>query len=325
MTRSRRLVIIPLALICLAASPVTARGADYPVKPVKLIVAAAAGMAGDVIGRIVAEQLGKQWGQSVVVENRFGAGGVVASQAVAQSPADGYTLYLAAASALVIAPNVERLLPFDPETAFAPVGFVAESPLLVGVRSSLEVRSLAELIALATRQPGTIDYAASYAGSFPHLAAERFADQAGVKLTFVPYKGGAQAIPDLVSGRIAMMVEGLASVAGTVKAGQLRPLAVTSAKRLPDLPDVPAVAETVPGFAAVGWFAVMAPGNTPPAILAKIHADLRQVIAQPDVVARFQALTLYPRYMPQAEFAEFIRSERAQWGAVVKKIGFKPQ
>jgi tripartite-type tricarboxylate transporter receptor subunit TctC len=313
-----------LALIGVAA-PLQAQGDGYPARPVKFINQAASGSATDVVGRLVADQLAKRWSQPVITENRPGGGGVVAAQSAAQAASDGYTLFFAAASSFVIAPHLHRSLPYEPDRDFTPVGFVTEIPLVIGVRASLPAQSLAELFALASRSAGAIEYAANAPGTFPHLAGELFAQRAGIKLTFVPYKGAAAALQDIVGGRIAMIVEGVSGISGALQSGQLRALAVTSAKRLPDLPEVPAVSESLPGFSAVGWFALFAPARTRMEIVDKAHADLRAVLAQPDVIARLQGLGSYPRYMTRHELAEYVRSERALWGSIVKQLDLKTQ
>jgi tripartite-type tricarboxylate transporter receptor subunit TctC len=301
------------------------QGDVYPARPVRLINQAALGSATDVVGRLVADQLAKRWGQPVITDNRPGGGGVVAAQAAAQSAPDGYTLFFAAASSLVIAPHLHRSLPYEPDRDFVPVGFVTEIPLVIAVRASLQAQSLQELLALAAHTPGAIEYAANAPGTFPHLAGELFARRAGVKLTFVPYKGAAAALQDIAGGRIAMIVEGVSGISAALQSGQVRPLAVTSDKRLPDLPDVPTVSESLPGFAAVGWFALFAPVRTSSAVIDKVHADLRSVLAQPEVVARLQALGSYPRYMTREHFAEYVRKERALWGSIVQQIDLKTQ
>jgi len=316
--------VASLAVICVIA-PLQVHGDGYPARPVRFINPAAAGSATDVVGRLVADQLAKRWGQPVITENRPGGGGVVAAQSAAQASPDGYTLFFAAASAFVIAPHLHRALPYEPDRDFVPVGFVAEIPLVIGVRASLPARSLQDLLALASRTPEAIEYAANAPGSFPHLAAELFARRASVKLTFVPYKGAAAALQDIAGGRIAMIVEGLSGISGALQSGQLRALAVTSDKRLPDLPDVPAVSESLPGFSAVGWFAMFAPAKTPPDVVDRVHADLRAVLAQPDVISRLQGMGSYPRYMTREQLAEYVRSERALWGSIVRQLDLKTQ
>jgi tripartite-type tricarboxylate transporter receptor subunit TctC len=315
------LLLISLAGIAAA----DAQSGTFPARPVKFINQAAVGSATDVVGRLVADQLAQRWGQVVITENRPGAGGVIAAQAAAQAIPDGHTFFFAAASAFVIAPHLHASLPYDPERDFAPTGFVTEVPLIIGVRPSLGAQSLQELLAIAARAPGSIEYAANAPGTFPHLAAELLARRAGVKLTFVPYKGAAAGLQDLAAGRIAVLVEGVSGISGALSSGQLRPVAVTSTKRLPDLPQVPAASESLPGFTAVGWFALFAPARTPAGVLEKVHSDLRFVLGQSELVSRLRALGSYPRYMTREELGEYVRNERSLWGSVVRELDLKPQ
>jgi tripartite-type tricarboxylate transporter receptor subunit TctC len=326
MNAIHRDVIAIVVSLSAVLAPLTLRADVYPSRPVRFINPAAAGSATDIVGRLIGEELGKRWGQSVIMDNRPGAGGVVAGQAAAQAAPDGHTFFFAAASALVIAPHLHPgTLHYDPERDFAPVGFVTEIPLVIGVRTTLAAQSLTDLLTLAAREPGGIHYAANTPGSFPHLAGELFARQAGVKLTFVPYKGAAAALHDLAGGRIAMIVEGVSGISGGLKSGQVRPLAVTSDRRLPDFPAIPAASETLAGFGAVGWFALFAPAKAPLPVLEKVHDDLRAVLSQPDLVTRLQSLGSYPRYMTRQQLAQYVRSERERWGNVARQLELKPQ
>ncbi len=307
------------------AAAAMASAQEYPAKPVRVISQGAVGGAVDVTARIVADQLARIWNQSVFVDNRPGGGGVVAAQAAAKSAADGYTLFAVAASAFVIAPVTHKNLPYDTEKDFAPIGFIAENPLVVGVAERIPVRTASELIALAAREPGKIEYGANAPGSFPNLTAELFASRANVVFTFVPYKGIAPALQDLMAGRIAMVVEGIGGIAGQLKSGALRPIAVTSAQRLPNYSEIPTLAETLPGFEAIGWFALVAPAGTPASIVSKVSDDLRRAIAQPEVNAKLIELGSNPRPMTPEQLATFIRQERERWAPVVRQMAFKPQ
>jgi tripartite-type tricarboxylate transporter receptor subunit TctC len=250
-----------------------------------------------------------------LVENRAGAGGIVAAQAITQAPADGYTLFFAAASALVIAPHVQAALPYDPTLDFSPVAFVAEIPLVIDVTPTIEAPTLSALIARAGAQPGGIEYAANSPGTFPHLATELLAARANVQLTYVPYKGVAQALPDVAGGRIVMVVEGLAGLASAIKAREVR---------APNFPDLPTASETVRDYRAIGWFAVMARSGTPESVLTRLHEELSRVVASSETASALQALSSYPRPMSREALAAFIRDEHKLWGDVVKRIGFKP-
>lgn len=297
----------------------------YPARPVKLVVQAAPGNAGDIAARIVAQPLAKALGQPVVVENRAGAGGIVAAQAITQAPADGHTLFFAAASALVIAPHVQASLPYDPLLDFAPIAFVAEIPLVIGVAPAVEAPTLAALISRASAHPSRVEYAANSPGTFPHLATELLASHANVQFTYVPYKGVAQALPDLAGGRISMVVEGLAGLSGAIKARQVQPLAVTSSARLPNFPDLPTVSETVRDYRAIGWFAVLTRRGTAEPILARLHEELARVLGSKEVESALHGLSSYPRPMSREALTAFIHEEHKLWGDVVKRIGFKPK
>ncbi|MFM9889014.1 MAG: Bug family tripartite tricarboxylate transporter substrate binding protein [Burkholderiales bacterium] len=326
--RTRDAVIARFGIAgAMLAAAAMASAQEYPTKPVRVISQGAVGGAVDVTTRIVADQLGRIWNQSVVVDNRpgGGGGGVVAAQAVAKSPPDGYTLFAVAASAFVIAPVTQNSLPYDPERDFAPIGFIAENPLVVGVAQTVPARTVSELIALAKREPGKIEYGANLPGSFPNLTAELFASRANVSFTFVPYKGIAPALQDMMAGRIAMVVDGIGGIAGPLKSGVLRPLAVTSARRLPNYPEIPSLAETLPGFEAIGWFALVAPAGTTASIVSKVSHDLRRAIEQPEVNAKLVALGSYPRPMTPEQLAAFIRQERERWAPVVRRMELKPQ
>lgn len=313
-----------LALGASFAAPV-ALAQDYPTKPVRFVVGAAAGSAGDVLGRIIADNLGSIWKQTPVVENRPGAGGIIASQAVLGAPADGYTLFVSAGSYLTITPATTAKMPYDVEKDFAAVAFIAEIPLIIGVAPRMPFNTLSDLIVYAKANPGKINYAANTPGTFPNLASELFASKAGVKLTFVPYNGTMAAMQDILGGRLEMAVEGVAGFSGPIKAGQLRPLAVTSGSRLSALPNVPAVAETIPGFAAVGFYTLMAHARVPEAIVRKVNADMRTVLSRPEVANRFVELGNYVKIMSPEETAAFVKKEREIWGGVIRDMGFKPR
>ncbi len=298
---------------------------EWPAKPVRLIVGAAPGSSGDVMARLFAEPLGQMWKQSVVVDNRPGAGGVLASQALLSAPADGYTLMLSAGSYLTITPHTQANLPYDVDRDFAPVAMGGEIPLVLGVSPRVPATNLKELLDHAKANPGKLQYAANTPGTFPHLATAFLLHSANADMTYVPYKGSAAALQDVLGGRIDMVVEGVSALAGAFKAGSLRPFAVTSSKRLTTHPDVPAASEVVPGYGAVGFFALVGAAKLPEAVIAKTNADLGQVIARAEIVERMATLGIYPRPMQPKELADYIRKERDVWGPVIKRMGFKPQ
>jgi tripartite-type tricarboxylate transporter receptor subunit TctC len=306
-----------LASILIAPAVAT----DYPAKPVRIITQGAAGSGPDVITRIVAEHLGRRWGQQVLILNHPGGGGVVAGRAAATAEADGYTLYVATITTFVIMPEIQRTLPFDLERDFAKVGFVAETPMMIAVSPSLGLRSLPDLIALAKSRPGELFYAANNRGSLPHLTAEMFRARTGADLTFVPYQGAAAGLQDLIGGRIGMIVESVGALSGPAQAGSITPLAVASAARLPNLPGLPTVAEAVPGFVAMGWFVLLAPSRTPEPIVRKLNEDLNAVLAGPEPRQKLQDLGAFVRAMSPSETADFIRNEQRAWKPLVMQIG----
>jgi tripartite-type tricarboxylate transporter receptor subunit TctC len=297
----------------------------YPSRYVSIIIQTAAGSGPDVIARIVADRLTHIWGHQVAIINRNGAAGLVAAQAAAAAPPDGYTLYMPTSTALVVLPETQPKMPVDFERDFVPIGLISQSPMIVAVSPTLGVNTLEQLIALAKKRPGEILYAANNRGSFPHLAGEFFRSQADIQLTFVPYPGAAAALNDVMGGRISMIIEGPSALSGALQAGSIKALAVTSAKRLPNFPDLPTVAETIPSFSVVSWFALMAKTGTPDSILRKVSEDLQTVLEQPATKDKLETLGVYPRPTSSAEAAEFIRSERQLWKPVIRDVGLAAQ
>lgn len=317
------------ATLCLAAAAIVAslpaqaqsQAQSWPSKPVKVIMATGAGSAPDVIARIVTDRLSQIWGQQVLILNRPGAGGLIALQALAASERDGHTLYLPSSSSLVVLPETNPKLPLDIQRDLVPVGLVGEQPFLIVAGNSTGVNTLPELIALAKNKPGELTYAANFRGSLPNMTGEWFRSRAGIEMTFVPYPSAPMGLQDVMGGRISAMVEGLAVFVGAIASNSIKPLAVTSPKRLPNYPDLPAVAETVPGFDSRGWFAFLALAGTPDDVVRKINADLRKVLDQPEVRQRFETLTTYIRHLSPEETGAFIRDEQAAWRPVVKQVG----
>ena len=322
MKRQARCPVLLIAAMLLSPG---AAAEGYPAKPVKIITQGAAGSGPDVITRIVADQLGRSWGQQVAILNHPGAGGVMAGRAAASAERDGYTLYAPTITTFVILPEIQPTLPFDLERDFARVGLLAETPMMIAVSPALGVRSLPELIALAKKTPGGLFYAANNRGSLPHLTGELLRRRAGIDLTFVPYQGMAAGLHDLMGGRISIIVESVGALSGPAQSGSIIPLAVASAARLPNLPDLPTIAETLPGFQAMGWFALVAPSGTPEAILNQINRDLNAVLDQPALRQRFQDLGAFVRTMSPAETTAFIQSEQEAWRPLVRQLGLTTQ
>lgn len=302
-----------------------AHAADFPSKPVRFITGANAGSTGDVLGRVLADNLSTLWQQPTIVENKPGGGGLIASQATLGAPADGHTICICAGSYVTITPATTANMPYDVDKDFTPIAFVAEIPLVIGARPDLPYKTIPELIGYAKANPGKVDYAANTPGTFPNLATEYFSQRAGIKMNFVPYKGSAPALTDLMGGRLDLVVEGVAALGGAIKGGQLRPLAVTSSQRDPTLPNVPTVAETIPGFSAIGFYVVLAHAKTPEPLAQKLSDDFRQVLAKPDVAAKLAETGNYVRPMTRPEVTAFIKREREVWGDVIKKLGFTPK
>jgi tripartite-type tricarboxylate transporter receptor subunit TctC len=315
------------AAIILAFAQLTpsAEASDYPSRPVKVITQGAAGSGPDVIARLVAEDLGRLWRQQVLVVNHPGAGGVMAARAAATAEPDGYTLYIPTITSFVIMPEVQHKLPFDMVRDFVPIGFVAETPMMIGVSPALGVTTLQDFISVAKKRPGELFYAANSRGSLPHLTGELFRNRTGADVTFVPYGGAAAGLQDLMGGRISMIVESVGALSGAVQGGSVKPLAVASARRLPNLPDLPTVAETSPGFEAIGWFVLSGPAMTPTDIVHKINQDLNRVLAQPELARRFEDLGAFARAMSPKEVIEFIRKEEQVWRPLVRQMGLNTQ
>jgi tripartite-type tricarboxylate transporter receptor subunit TctC len=313
--------------ICLAAAFIAAMAVasttwaqDFPSKPVKIIVQTAAGSSLDVVARLVAEPLAQIWGQQPIIVNQAGAGGLIASRALAASAADGYTLFLAGGSVFVVLPVVQSNLPFD-VNEFVPIGFVAEQPYTLLTSNKLGVNSVTELVELSKRQPGGLDSVAGTRGGLQHLTVEWFRNRSGAKLNMIHYPGAAQASNDVIAGRVPMMMQTIAPVAGIIAAGEVKLLAVTSTERLRNYPDTPTVAETIPGFTSSGWSILVAPKGTPADVVQKINTDLRTVLARPEVVRKIEELGNYTRPMTPKELADFVREERETWQPIVKQIG----
>jgi tripartite-type tricarboxylate transporter receptor subunit TctC len=310
-----------LCLLATSASAGSAHAQTYPAGPVKFITPLAAGTATDPAMRIVIDQLGRMWGQHTVLVNQPGAGGAIAARAAATAAPDGATLFMAVASTFVVLPEVQPNLPFN-VSDFVPISFLGEVPMVIAASPALPVSNLPDLIAYSKRQTGGLNVAAGFRGGIPHLTAELLRSRSGAALAPVLYPGGASAMNDLISGRVPIGVEGLT---GPIAAGQLKLLAVAAPARLPSRPDLPTVAETLPGFAASGWFVLVAPPGTPATIAKKASDDLRAVLALAEVKQRFDAFSISTRAMSPEELAQFVRSERQLWRPVIKQAGLEAQ
>jgi tripartite-type tricarboxylate transporter receptor subunit TctC len=320
---SVRIALVVASLIAaVVATPAPAQ--DYPTRPVTLIVPYAAGGGNDVMARIAADKMGAALGQPIVVENRGGAGGSIATRAVAHAPTDGYTLGLGGTGTLAIDPSLYPNVGYDPRKDFAPIGLIATSALVVLVNPSVPAKTIPELIALAKQEPGRLTYASAGVGSGIHLGAELFAYMAGIKLTHIPYKGSAPALTDLIGGHVSIYFSSLPPAIGLVQDGKVRALAVTGPERSKIFPDLPTVAEVaLPGYAAVLHYGIVAPAGTPKPIVDKLAAALRVAIASPDVASRIAADGAEVMGMTPAEYAADIDREQTKWSEVVRRSGAK--
>ncbi|QWD84781.1 tripartite tricarboxylate transporter substrate binding protein [Polynucleobacter asymbioticus] len=312
---SRRLVLIAGALTL--ALPQLATAQSWPTKPIKLIIPFAAGGTTDILGRLLAQQLTKDLGQNVIVENKGGAGGNIAAEFVAQAPADGYTIMLASGSMLTVNPNLYKKLPVNYAKDFVYITNVASGPMLLSVSTKLPVKNFGEFIAYAKTKD--LNFGSAGIGSQVHMAGENLTYAANIPATHVPYKGESAAINDLVSGQIDFMVGNLTAATGFAKNGQIKPLAVTSAKRVKQLPDIPTVAESgIPGFESTGWFGLVAPANTPKAITEKIYDATVKAVSSEAMKKSLDLNGLTAVVNNQRDFEAQVKAESASWEKVIK-------
>jgi len=313
-----------LLCVALACGLATAARAEFPERAVKMLVGFSAGGGTDVAARIVAPGLGEALGQTIVVENRSGASGLIAAEAVARAAADGYTLMMGSQTTLAVAPRLYRKYTLDAARDFAGVGLTGTSPLVLVVNPKVAAHSLAELIALAKAEPGKLNFASGGVGTTPHMAGELFRLIAGINVVHVAYRGEAPAINDLLGGQVPMMFANLSAVIGQVRAGALRALAVASPQRSPTAPDIPTLAEQgLNGCEVETWFGVVAPAGTPRAVVGKLNADLRRVLALDDTQKRLAALGMVPNPVSPEEFDAYIKAEIAKWGKVIQDADIK--
>ena len=314
------LAILAAMLSIVATGPVVA--ADYPTKPIRLVVPFPPGGTTDILARAVAQKLSETWNQQVIVDNRPGAGGNIGSDLVAKAAPDGYTLVMGTVGTHAINPNLYSKMPYDHVKDFAPVILVAGVPNVLVVNPSLPVHSVKELIDYAKANPGKLNFASSGNGTSIHLSGELFKTMAGVQMTHVPYKGSAPALADLMGGQVQLMFDNLPSSLGLIKGGKLRAIAVTSAARAAALPDVPTIAESgLPGFEASSWFGVLAPAGTPHDIVAKLNATIAAWLATPDAKEKLLAQGAIAAGGSPEDFARHIDRETAKWAKVVKASG----
>ena len=308
-------LVITLTLIA------AANAQTYPSKPVRIIVPFPPGGGTDIVARAVGQKLGEALGQTFVIDNRGGAGGTVGSEAAAKSPPDGYTLAMATSSTHGVAPSLYPRLGYDPVRDFAPVTLVATTPFVLVVHPALPVKTVGDLIALAKRQPGKLNYGSAGNGSSNHLTVEMFDMMANVKMTHVPYKGSGPALVDLMAGQVDLAINDMSSLLNFVNAGKMRALAVTSLARNPALPNVPTIAASLPGYEAEAWYGVLAPIKTPAAIIAKLHEEIVKALKTTDLKERLHAQGLDALGNSQAEFLAYMQRDIAKCAKVVKASG----
>jgi tripartite-type tricarboxylate transporter receptor subunit TctC len=312
-----------VSLLCaLLAAPAFAQ--SFPAKPVRIVVPYSAGGGTDIVARAVAQKLNEIWGQSVIVDNRVGASGMIGADMVAKSPADGYTLLMASPAEIAVNHHLYAKVSYNPEKDFAPITLVAITPLVVAVYPGVPAKNIQELVALAKEKPGMLGFATPGTGSTQHLTGEMLMMAAGIKLVHVPYKGAGQSIPDVMGGQVPIGIYGVLTISQQAKAGKLRVLAVTTPKRSASYPDWPTLAESgFPGFDTSLWFGLLAPAATPRDIVGKIHDDTVRALKQPDVAGRIASQGADIVGDTPAEFAAFIAAESAKYAAVIRQAGVK--
>jgi tripartite-type tricarboxylate transporter receptor subunit TctC len=306
--------------------PATSSAQNWPTKAVRYIVPFPAAASPDIIARLITERLGRMWGQQVVVDNRSGAGGTVGAAFAAKSPADGYTLFQCNIASSAIAESLYAKMPYDHQRDFAAILLIGKTPNVLVVHPSMPARTLKEFIAYAKANPGKLSYGTSAAGSSQQLTMELFKSTVKIDVVNVAYKGAPQALTDVIGGQIPVSVQTAPGVLPVVQSARVRALAVTSLKRIPQLPAVPTVHETVvPGFEVNSWYGLCAPTGTPAPVLDKVHADLTAVLRTPDVQQRFSEMVIEFTPTSREEFAQFMRAETARWARVIKETGIAQQ
>jgi tripartite-type tricarboxylate transporter receptor subunit TctC len=323
--RSSSLILHPSSLLlalALLPSYIPASAQSYPVKPVRYVVPFPPGGSPDIIARVISDRFSRMWGQQVLVENRSGAGGTLGAAFAAKSPADGYTLFQCNVASSAIAESLYARMPYDHQRDFAPLSRIGLTPNVLVVHPSLPARSMKEFIDYARANPGKLSYGTSAAGTSQQLTMELLKLTAKINVVFVPYKGAMQALSDVIGGQIPSSAQSAPGVLSAIETGRVRPLAVTSLKRLSQLPSVPTMDETaLPGFEVNSWYGLCAPAATPAPILDKVHADLTTVLRMPEIQQRFKDLVIEVAPTSREEFAQFIRAETTRWARVIKSAG----
>lgn len=319
---ARNILRLLAAIAACALIPLSTHAQEWPQRPVKMIVPFAAGGNTDTIARIVAERLSNAFGQQFVVENRVGAGGAIAAEFVAKAPADGYTLLVAAAPQIAIVPFMQKVS-YDPVKDFAPVSNIGTNPFVLGVHISVPANSVKEFVDYVKSRPGEVNYSSGGNGSIGHLSGALFASRAGLKMTHIPYKGGAPAIADLVAGQVHMYFGNISELIQHSQSGKIKLLGISSEKRAPQLPDVPAIAETFPGFRTLTWNGLLAPSGTPRPIVERLSGEVQKAVRDPVVIDRLTKIGVDPLGSTPAEFARNIKADIALWRGAITAAGIK--
>src|SRR5262245_8822408 len=317
---------VRVILVCCAIAATPALAQQYPSRPVRFVVPFAPGGSVDTLARTIGPRLADTLGQQIVVDNRPGGNGDIGMLIVAKAPPDGYTILLGYLANLAIAPSLYAKMPYDPAKDYSPITQVATSPNVLTAHPSVQAKGLQELIALAKAKPGAVNFASTGVASVGHLTGELLNSLAGMKMTHVPYKGGGQAIIDLVGGHVQVMFSGFSAAMPHIKSGKVRALAVTGARRSPVLPDIATIAEQgFPGVEATAWYGVLAPAGTPRPVVVRLHGELVKIFKSADVVQRLDALGFEMVGSTPEQFGSYMRVETAKWAKVVKASGAKPE
>ena len=314
-----------LGIVAAAGSVASLAAEPWPSKPVRWIVPAAAGSAPDIIARILSEKVSPGLGQQVVIDNRAGAAGNIAAQLTAHAAADGYTYLFGQASTLAVNPYTFKSTGFDADRDFTGVISIGVSPFMVGVTPSLKLSSVAELVAHARAQPGALSFATSSSRNLSHISGEMLKTATGIDMVHVPYKGSQQAATDTISGVTQVYIDSIPAMAAHIQSGRLRVVGVTAPRRVAGFENVPTINETIPGFEAVGWFAIVAPAGTPTEIIAAMNREVNKVLTQPDVAARMRQFGMFDYGGTPADLDRFMRAERTKWARVIREAKIDPE
>jgi tripartite-type tricarboxylate transporter receptor subunit TctC len=313
-----------LCLLALAVASFSALAQSYPSRPVHIVVPYSAGGGTDIVARAVGQKLSDKWGQSVIVDNRVGANGIIGADAVAKAPADGHTLLMSTSAEVSINPHLYANIPYDAERDFAPITLITITPLVVAVNPGVPAKTVQELVALAKAKPGTLGFATPGNGSSQHLTGEMLMLAAGIKLVHVPYKGAGRSIPDVIAGQVPMGIYGVLTISQHAKAGRLRMLAVTTSRRSSAYPDLPTLAESgLPGVDTSLWFGLIAPAATPKPVIGKIHDDVVAALKLPDLSERIASQGGDIVGSTPAEFTAFIAAESEKFAKIIRQAGVK--